>query len=133
LRVKRKKRNFWRRIVKKLGILMIISLFALVLGACGGKSDADIQKEVQGRVKTPGVTVSGVKDGVVTLGGTVSTQAERDAAVAAAKGEGVKEVKENIMIKPPATPMPMPTPATSPAMSPGGKPGSSPMSSPVRR
>lgn len=120
--------------MKKLGILMIISLFALVLAACGGKSDADVQKEVQGRIKTPGVTVSSVKDGVVTLGGTVSTQAERDAAVAAAKGEGVKEVKENIMIKPPATPVPMPTPAMSPAStSPGAKPGTSPMSSPVRR
>jgi hypothetical protein len=106
--------------VKKLGILMIISLLALVLGACGGKSDADVQKEVQGRVKTPGVTVSTVKDGVVTLSGTVATQAERDAALAAAKGEGVKEVKDSIMIKPPATPVPMPTPAMSPAMSPGG-------------
>lgn len=117
--------------MKKLGILMLISLFALALGACGGKSDADLQKEVQARVKTPGVTVSSVKDGVVTLGGTVTTQAERDAAIAAAKGEGVKDVKENIMIKPPATPAPMIV--ATPMMSPGAKPGTSPMTSPARR
>ena len=119
--------------MKKLSFLMIITLFAAFLTACGGKSDADIQKEVQGRIKTPGVTVSSVKDGVVTLGGTVATQAERDAAIAAAKGEGVKEVKDVISIKPPPTPMMTPpTPMTSPAMSPGGKPGASPMTSPAR-
>lgn len=104
---------------------MIISLFAAFLIACGGKSDADVQKEVQGRVKTPGVTVSTVKDGVVTLSGTVTTQAERDAALAAAKGEGVKEVKDSIQIRPPATPMPVATPMMSPVTSPA-RPGTSP-------
>jgi len=112
--------------MKKLGILMIISLFAAFLVACGGKSDADIQKEVQGRVKTPGVTVSSVKEGVVTLGGTVTTQAERDAAIAAARGEGIKDVKDNIQIRPPATPpMPVATPMMSPMTSPA-RPGTSP-------
>lgn len=112
--------------MKKLGILMIISLFAAFLIACGGKSDADIQKEVQGRVKTPGVTVSSVKEGVVTLGGTVTTQAERDAAIAAARGEGIKDVKDNIQIRPPATPpMPVATPMMSPMTSPA-RPGTSP-------
>ena len=112
--------------MKKLSILMIISLFAAFLIACGGKSDADVQKEVQGRVKTPGVTVSTVKDGVVTLSGTVTTQAERDAALAAAKGEGVKEVKDSIQIRPPATPaMPIATPMMSPMTSPA-RPGTSP-------
>lgn len=100
--------------MKKLVILMIISLFATALSACGGKSDADVQKEVQGRVRTPGVTAA-VKEGVVTLTGTVTTQAERDAAVAAARGEGVKDVKDSIMIKPPMTPM---MPAATPMMSP---------------
>lgn len=121
--------------VKRFGILLIVSLFAVVLSACGGKSDADIQKEVQGRIKTPGVTVSSVKDGVVTLGGTVTTQSERDAAVAAARGEGVKDVKESIMIKPAATPMmPMPTPMMSPMSNTSGtRPGASPAASPARR
>ncbi|MDQ4123287.1 MAG: BON domain-containing protein [Acidobacteriota bacterium] len=121
--------------MKKLSIfLMVISLSAAFLTACGGKSDADIQKEVQGRVRTSGVTVSSVKDGVVTLGGTVSTQAERDAAVAAARGEGVKEVKEVIQIRPPAAApaMPVATPMMSPATSPMASPGR-PGASPARR
>jgi osmotically-inducible protein OsmY len=87
--------------MKRLRFFALISLLVLTF-ACGGgaKSDADIQKEVQGRVNVPGVKVSSVKDGVVTLGGTVATEAQKDAAVAAAKGEGVKEVKENIQIDP---------------------------------
>ena len=98
--------------MKKSGILTaIIFSLALFLSACGGKSDADIQREVQGRIKTQGVTVSSVKEGVVTLGGTVTSQAERDAAVAAARGEGVKDVKENIQIKPMPTPMVQQMPA----------------------
>lgn len=84
---------------KSLIAVLCLSV-ALFISACGGKSDADIQKEVQGRIKTPGVTVTSVQNGVVTLGGTAKTQAERDAAVAAAKGEGVKDVKDNIQIKP---------------------------------
>lgn len=94
--------------MKKNNLLAVFCLtLTLVLSACGGKSDADLQKEVTGRVKTPGVTVTTVKDGVVTLGGTVATQLEREQAVAAAKGEGVKEVKEAIQIKPITTTMPM--------------------------
>ncbi len=97
--------------MKKTNLIAVLALFlALAASACGGKSDADIQKEVTGRVKTPGVTVSSVKDGVVTLGGTVSTQLERDAALAAAKGEGVKNVVDAVQIRPTAT-MPM-TPTT---------------------
>lgn len=86
--------------MKKLKVLAITAMLAFTF-ACGGKSDADIQKEVQARVKTPGVTVSSVQNGVVTLGGSVATQAERDAALAAAKGEGVKEVKDAIQINKP--------------------------------
>lgn len=84
-------------------MILCLSL-VLSLSACGGKSDADIQREVTGRVKTPGVTVSSVKDGVVTLGGTVTTQLEKDSAIAAAKGEGVKSVTDVIQIRP-ATPV----------------------------
>jgi hypothetical protein len=120
--------------MKNLIILMIISLFAIVLSACGGKSDADIQKEVQGRIKTAGVTVSSVKDGVVTLGGTVTTPAEKTAALAEARGEGVKEVKDNIQTRPAPTPMmPAATPMMSPMTNaPGARPGASPMMSPAR-
>ena len=72
----------------------------LFLSACGGgKSDADIQKEVQNRINKPGVTAQ-VKEGTVTLTGTVATQEESKAAEAAAKGEGVKTVVNNLQIKP---------------------------------
>jgi hypothetical protein len=120
--------------MKKLGILMIISLFAVVLSACGGKSDADIQKEVEGRVKAraPQVTVA-VKDAVVTLGGQVTTPEEKAAAVAAAKGEGVKNVQDNIQTRPAPTPM---MPVATPMISPAGSPMTSPArpgTSPARR
>lgn len=86
---------------RKSNLFAVLCLsVALFVSACsGGKSDADIKKEVDGRVKNPTVT-STVSGGTVTLSGTVKTQAERDAAVAAAKGEGVKEVKDSIQIKP---------------------------------
>ncbi len=105
---------------------------ALILSACGGKSDADIQKDAQSKVNTPGVTAS-VKDGVVTLTGTVETQAASKTAESAAKVDGVKSVTNNIQIKPMATPAPpmstMP-PATLP---PGVKPGTTPMANAARR
>lgn len=117
--------------MKKLSILLMISLFATFLTACGGKSDTDIQKEVEGRVKAraPQVTVA-VKDGVVTLGGQVTTPEQKSAAVAAASGEGVKSVQDNIQTRPAPTPVmpvttPMMTPAGSPMISPA-RPGSSP-------
>ncbi len=96
--------------MKSLAVITLISLLTVILGACGGKSDADIQKEVQSRVNTPGVT-STVKDGVVTLSGTVQTQDQSKAAEAAAKVEGVKSVTNNLQIKPAPTPM-MPTTTT---------------------
>jgi osmotically-inducible protein OsmY len=73
----------------------------LFLSACGGgaKSDTDIQKDVQSRINKPGVTAQ-VKDGTVTLTGSVATQEESKAAEASAKGEGVKTVVNNLQIKP---------------------------------
>jgi hypothetical protein len=104
----------------------------LFISACGGKSDADITKEVQTRIKNPAVTVSSVKDGVVTLAGTVTTQVEKEQAVAAAKGEGVKSVTDNIQIKPLMMPTPTMPSASNPTitnpvttMSPGTRPGTS--------
>ncbi|MEP6925626.1 MAG: BON domain-containing protein [Pyrinomonadaceae bacterium] len=113
--------------MKRFSLFAVLCFsLALILSACGGKSDADVQKEVTSRVKTPGVT-STVKDGVVTLGGTVTTQMEKDQAVAAAKGEGVKSVTDNIQIKPMATPMPMPASTPMTSMSPGA------MASPMKK
>jgi hyperosmotically inducible periplasmic protein len=84
---------------QKLRTLAITGLMLVSLACGGAKSDATIKSEVDGRIKNSTVT-STVANGVVTLGGSAATQAERDAAVAAAKGEGVKEVKDNIQIKP---------------------------------
>ena len=88
---------------------------ALVLSACGGKSDADLQKSASDAVKkdtkASAVTVA-VKDGVATLTGTVEDQTASKAAESAAKVEGVKSVTNNIMIKPPATPMATPMSTT---------------------
>ncbi len=107
--------------MKNLSLIAVLALFAaLVLSACGGKSDADIKKEVDGRTKNPAIT-STVKDGVVTLTGTVETSEASKAAEAAAKGEGVKSVTNNLQIKPAA--MPMMTPATMPMASPMMSPG----------
>lgn len=123
--------------MKKFSLFAVLCFsLALILSACGGKSDADVQKEVSARVKTPGVTVTSVKDGVVTLGGMVTTEMERSQAVASAKGEGVKDVKEAIQIKPVATPMPAPPMSTVPpmtTMTPVGRPGASPMANGARR
>jgi protein involved in sex pheromone biosynthesis len=91
-------------------IAILVMALALILSACGGKSDADIEKEVQGRIKTPGVTAK-VKEGVVTLTGTVENQDASKAAETAAKGEGVKSVTNNIQIKP-STPPPTPMTTT---------------------
>jgi hypothetical protein len=112
--------------MRKLNILLIIVLFATFLTACGGKSDADIQKEVSDKVKAyPGVTAT-VKDGVVSLSGLVQDQSMVKAAESAAKVEGVKEVKNNIQWKPAPTPMmPAGTPMGSPMSSPA-RPGASP-------
>lgn len=98
--------------MKIKNLLLVLTLFAaFAAAACGGKSDADVQKEVTSRVNRPGVTAN-VKDGVVTLSGTVTTQEESKAAENAAKGEGVKSVTNNIQIKPAAMTMPMTTAPT---------------------
>ena len=88
-------------------ILMILSLAAaLTLTGCWGKSDADLQKAAADAVKAkaPTVTVA-VKDGVATLTGEVKSDADKAAAEAAAKVEGVKSVTNNITVKPPVADM----------------------------
>jgi osmotically-inducible protein OsmY len=69
------------------------------------KTDLQLQKDVQDELKwEPSVTPSeigvSVNNGVVTLGGTVPTYAEKCAAERAAQRvEGVKAVAENIQVK----------------------------------
>lgn len=87
-------------------ITILCLAFALFLSACGGKSDADLQKaaETAAKAKAPSVTVA-VKDGVATLTGEVATQQAKDDAATAAKVDGVKSVTNNITVKAPTPPM----------------------------
>lgn len=95
--------------VLKISLLAIMCLsLTLVLGACGGKSDADIKKDVDAKLTAYPTVKSEIKDGVVTLTGMVEDSTKQKAAETAAKVEGVKTVTNNIQIKPAATPMPMP-------------------------
>jgi hyperosmotically inducible periplasmic protein len=76
---------------------------ALFLNACGGKSDADLQKAATEKLsadKVAGVVVA-VKDGVATLTGEVADITVKNKAAAAVKGvEGVKSVDDKTTLKP---------------------------------
>jgi osmotically-inducible protein OsmY len=85
--------------------------FVLLAAACGGKSDADLQKAVNDKLaadKVTGVTVA-VKDGVATLTGEVADITVKNKAAASAKAvEGIKSVTDNTTLKPLPTPVPAP-------------------------
>lgn len=87
-------------------ITILCLAFALFLSACGGKSDADLQKaaETAVKAKAPTATVA-VKEGVVTLTGEAATEQAKTDAGTAAKVEGVKSVTNNMTVKP--TPPPV--------------------------
>jgi len=88
-------------------ILVFLCLaMAFTLVACGGKSDADLQKaaETAVKAKVPTATVT-VKDGVATITGVANDAAAKTAAEAAAKVEGIKSVTNNMTV---ATPTPVP-------------------------
>ena len=88
-------------------LALAVALFA---SACGGKSDADIQKAANEKLandKISGITAS-VKDGAATLTGDVKDITLKSKAEASVKSvDGVKSVTDNInVITPPATPPP---------------------------
>lgn len=93
----------------KVKIFTILTLaVALFLSACGGKSDADLQKAATDKLaaeKVVGVTVA-VKDGAAILTGEVVDVVARSKAEAVVKGiEGIKSVTNNCTTKP----LPSPT------------------------
>ncbi len=95
----------------KIYFLTVLTVaIALVFSACGGKSDADLQKAVQDKLtadKVTGVTVA-VKDGVATLSGEVADIVAKSKAEASAKTvEGIKSVTNSLTTKP----LPVATPA----------------------
>lgn len=96
----------------KVKFLTVLSLaFVLLAAACGGKSDADLQKAVSDKLaadKVTGVTVA-VKDGVATLTGEVADITVKNKAAASAKAvEGIKSVTDSTTLKPLPTPAPAP-------------------------
>jgi osmotically-inducible protein OsmY len=96
----------------KIKFFTVLSLaFVMLAVACGGKSDADLQKAVNDKLaadKVTGVTVA-VKDGVATLSGEVADITVKNKAAASAKGvEGIKSVTDNTTLKPLPTPVPAP-------------------------
>ncbi|MET3878131.1 BON domain-containing protein [Chitinophaga sp. OAE865] len=85
---------------------VILSVGLLFMISCKSKpKDADIQAAVTTALQSsPGVTAD-VKDGVVTLSGSVASQADKDAAEAAVKlNQGVKSVVNNVTVTPPPPP-----------------------------
>lgn len=101
----------------KFKFVTVLSLALVLLISACGKSDADLQKDAETKVKTaaPNATVV-IKDGVATLSGEVENEAAKAAAAAAAKVEGVKEVKNDLKVKPAPTPAPVNDDATKKAV-----------------
>ncbi len=94
----------------KIKFLTVLSIaIVLFIGACGGKSDADLTKAVQDKLtadKITGVSVA-VKDGVATLTGEVADITVKNKAAASAKlVEGIKSVTDSTNVKVAPTPPP---------------------------
>ena len=90
--------------------LTVLMLAIAVMAAACGKSDADLTKSVNDKLKADGVTgvTATVKDGVATLTGEVADITVKTKAETSAKGvEGVKSVTNSVTTKP----LPTATPA----------------------
>ncbi|ANH80855.1 hypothetical protein A8C56_07555 [Niabella ginsenosidivorans] len=88
--------------------MIAFAAFVFALPACKGKSDADIKKDVDTKLATnpdfSGLT-SDVKDGAVTITGTVKDDATKTAVDPAVKEvKGVKSVINEATVPPPPPP-----------------------------
>jgi osmotically-inducible protein OsmY len=94
----------------KTKLLAMISVAAVLFMIACGKSDADLTKAVNDKLKADGVTgiTASVKDGVATLTGEAADVTVKNKAKTSATGvEGVKSVTDNTTLKP----LPVATPA----------------------
>lgn len=87
--------------------LLISGAIAVTMPSCSSKvPDPEVKTKVEA-VVTPGVTVE-VKDGVVTLSGSVNNDADKASVEAAVKNldkkAGVKSIVNNITVTPPPPP-----------------------------
>ncbi len=92
--------------------LFVVLLVVGILAGCGPKDDK-IGSEVQAKVAAdnPGITAT-FKDGVVTLAGQVDTDAAKAKAEQTARDvKGVKNVVNNLNVKPAPVAMPDKAPA----------------------
>jgi hyperosmotically inducible periplasmic protein len=102
-----------RSATKLLGLTLL--LLSAALAGCGrGPDDATLAANVKAKLASnPALASVNVtaQDGVVTLAGTVATDADKSSAEQLAKGvDGVKSVTNNLTVKPPvinATPPPV--------------------------
>jgi len=101
--------------LKMLSIVMTLGL-VMSLAGCGGPNDDALEQEVKAKITAePGLATQSinvaVKDGVVTLSGSVNSQANKTRAEEITKGvKGVKSVVNSLTVKPPvvnATPPPV--------------------------
>ncbi|MCA5004666.1 BON domain-containing protein [Sphingobacterium bovistauri] len=88
-----------------INVFVLSACIAISTSSCKSKvSDADLKAKVETVVaSTPGVTVD-VKDGVLTLSGSVATEAEREAIANTAKAadsKNIKSVVNNIVVEAP--------------------------------
>ncbi|WP_270090410.1 BON domain-containing protein [Sphingobacterium sp. SYP-B4668] len=96
---------------KLIPMLLMSGVLTMSMVACKSKvSDADLKAKVETAVSgNPDVLVD-VKDGVVTLSGTVATEQEKISLETAAKAaeKGVKSVVNNIVVEAPVSVLPTP-------------------------
>lgn len=89
----------------KKSFMMLLMAGALTTSAISCKSkvsDADLQAKVETAITSNPTVNATVKDGVVTLSGTVSSEAEKTAlenAVKASDSKSVKSVVNNIVVE----------------------------------
>jgi osmotically-inducible protein OsmY len=94
----------------KTKLLAMISVAAVLFMIACGKSDADLTKAVNDKLKADGVTgiTASVKDGVATLTGEAENITVKSKAETSAKSvEGIKSVVNSASLKP----LPTATPA----------------------
>jgi hyperosmotically inducible protein len=93
--------------MRKVFSVLAIMGFSLMIACKGKPNDTELQTKVAEMVKVPGV-VSEVKEGTVTLSGTVTDEASKTAAESAARAvEGIKGVTNNIAVVAPVVPEPV--------------------------
>ncbi|HEX7754833.1 MAG TPA: BON domain-containing protein [Niabella sp.] len=94
--------------MKRILAMIAFVAFVFALPACKGKSDADIKKDVDAKLATnPDFSnlTSDVKDGAVTISGTVKDDATKTSVDPAVKEvKGVKTVVNDATVPPPPPP-----------------------------